>query len=153
LPFLLFLQIFLVVLCSFLEPPLSYLIYFLPFPHQCGVSLQIGSFSVFTLQPSHSTRSPPRCTMPPYSPRALCFLLLTVSPSPIIAHRSAPGSGRWTKEEHEGFLVGLRTCGRDWTAIAAHWVSTRSVTQVRTHAQKYYLKIDRGHSFPQEVRR
>lgn len=42
-------------------------------------------------------------------------------------------------------------CGRDWAAIAEHWVSTRSVTQVRTHAQKYYIKIDRGHAFPQEV--
>jgi len=47
-------------------------------------------------------------------------------------------SGRWSKAEHELFLVGLREHGRDWKKIGA-LIPTRSVVQVRTHAQKFFL--------------
>ncbi|CAM9314426.1 unnamed protein product, partial [Scytosiphon promiscuus] len=58
--------------------------------------------------------------------------------------------GRWTSEEHEAFLLGLRLFKRDnWAAVAAV-VPTRTVLQVRTHAQKYFNKVDRGEDFPEE---
>lgn len=46
--------------------------------------------------------------------------------------------GRWTKLEHENFLKGLREYGKDWKRIGA-LIQTRTVVQVRTHAQKYFL--------------
>lgn len=49
-------------------------------------------------------------------------------------------AGRWTSDEHERFLEGLRLYQKGWKKIAAH-IATRSVVQVRTHAQKYFLKM------------
>ncbi|KAK8813315.1 hypothetical protein WA158_002907 [Blastocystis sp. Blastoise] len=49
--------------------------------------------------------------------------------------------GRWTKEEHELFLKGLEKFGRDWKKIAS-CIETRTIVQVRTHAQKYLQKLD-----------
>lgn len=46
-------------------------------------------------------------------------------------------SGRWTKEEHQRFLSGLEIYGRNWRKVQSY-VSTRSITQVRSHAQKYF---------------
>lgn len=43
--------------------------------------------------------------------------------------------GRWTREEHEAFLRGLRIYGRNWDAVATA-VPTRTVLQIRTHSQK-----------------
>ena len=62
----------------------------------------------------------------------------------------------WTEEEHERFLEGLEKFGQKGTLIPilieinqstnldlkaiAGWVGTRSVTQVRSHMQKYFEK-------------
>ena len=54
------------------------------------------------------------------------------------AHRPAPAEiavGRWSDAEHDLFLVGLDKYGREWKDIA-DVVRTRTVVQVRTHAQK-----------------
>ncbi|GKY95996.1 hypothetical protein MPSEU_000560100 [Mayamaea pseudoterrestris] len=48
-------------------------------------------------------------------------------------------SGRWTQEEHEAFLKGLATYGREWKRVAQH-IATRTSAQVRSHAQKYLRK-------------
>lgn len=48
--------------------------------------------------------------------------------------------GRWTADEHERFLAGFRIHGHKWKRVQ-QVVRTRSVTQVRTHAQKYLLKV------------
>jgi len=49
----------------------------------------------------------------------------------------------WTPAEHERFLEALNRYGRkDVKAIADH-VETRNATQVRTHAQKYFIRIKR----------
>ena len=50
------------------------------------------------------------------------------------------GNGRWTKSEHERFLKGLERYGRDWFAIQKV-VKTRSLIQIRSHAQKVFLKM------------
>jgi len=49
-------------------------------------------------------------------------------------------AGRWTNAEHALFLEGLRTFGKAWKKIAL-LIKTRTVIQVRTHAQKYFLKV------------
>ncbi|KAL7680522.1 putative SANT/Myb domain, Homeobox-like domain superfamily protein [Plasmopara halstedii] len=48
--------------------------------------------------------------------------------------------GRWSADEHERFLEGFRIHGHKWKRVQ-QVVCTRSVTQVRTHAQKYLLKV------------
>ncbi|CAI5704842.1 hypothetical protein KXD40_001794 [Peronospora effusa] len=48
--------------------------------------------------------------------------------------------GRWTADEHERFLEGFYIHGHKWKRVQ-QVVRTRSVTQVRTHAQKYLLKV------------
>lgn len=48
-------------------------------------------------------------------------------------------TGRWTDQEHEDFIKGLRSYGKNWDMLA-YSVKTRSATQVRSHAQKFFLK-------------
>jgi SHAQKYF class myb-like DNA-binding protein len=54
-------------------------------------------------------------------------------------HEPPKKSGRWTDEEHQDFVKGLRKYGKNWSLIS-HLVKSRTTVQVRTHAQKYFLK-------------
>ncbi|KAJ1411296.1 SANT/Myb domain [Sesbania bispinosa] len=47
----------------------------------------------------------------------------------------------WTKEEHRQFLLGLKKYGKgDWRSISRNFVTTRTPTQVASHAQKYFIR-------------
>mmetsp|Transcript_4208 Transcript_4208/g.7389 ORF Transcript_4208/g.7389 Transcript_4208/m.7389 type:complete len:156 (-) Transcript_4208:60-527(-) len=48
----------------------------------------------------------------------------------------------WSDEEHENFLVALSLFGRDWKSIQRK-VSTKSTIQIRSHAQKYFNKLEK----------
>ncbi|KAG9459138.1 hypothetical protein H6P81_003646 [Aristolochia fimbriata] len=49
----------------------------------------------------------------------------------------------WTEDEHRRFLIGLQKYGKgDWRSISRHSVLTRTPTQVASHAQKYYLRLN-----------
>ena len=52
-------------------------------------------------------------------------------------------TGRWSASEHALFLEGLKLHGRLWRKIAS-MIKTRSIVQIRTHAQKYFLKQQNG---------
>eukprot|EP01138_Halocafeteria_seosinensis_P005231 gb/GECG01005348.1/.p1 GENE.gb/GECG01005348.1/~~gb/GECG01005348.1/.p1 ORF type:complete len:377 (+),score=53.34 gb/GECG01005348.1/:1-1131(+) len=52
---------------------------------------------------------------------------------------SQKNTGRWTQEEHEAFVEGLRLYGNRWREVKK-LVPTRSIVQIRTHAQKYFIK-------------
>ncbi|KAA0173809.1 hypothetical protein FNF27_04766 [Cafeteria roenbergensis] len=57
-------------------------------------------------------------------------------------------SGRWTVLEHDMFVEGLRRFGRCWRSIS-QLVPTRSVVQIRTHAQKFFMKLEKtGQEIP-----
>ncbi|KAJ2546594.1 hypothetical protein EV175_005539, partial [Coemansia sp. RSA 1933] len=57
----------------------------------------------------------------------------------------APGqyrSGAYTNEEEELFYKGLELYGRSWSEISEH-VGTRDPKSIRSHAQKYFIKLFR----------
>ena len=51
-------------------------------------------------------------------------------------------AGRWTQKEHALFVKGLELYNKQWKLIA-ELVKTRSVVQVRTHAQKYFIRLQK----------
>jgi SHAQKYF class myb-like DNA-binding protein len=57
--------------------------------------------------------------------------------------------GRWTKEEHQAFLQGLKVYGREWKKVAQN-IPTRSSAQIRSHAQKYFAKMAKDEQLRQE---
>lgn len=50
-------------------------------------------------------------------------------------------NGRWTTAEHKKFMLAIEKYGRNWTLIQKK-VKTRSLPQVRSHAQKVFLNLD-----------
>lgn len=62
------------------------------------------------------------------------------SPKGSVVSKGKENTGRWQAEEHEVFLKGLNEHGKQWKKIAV-MIKTRSVVQVRTHAQKYFQKL------------
>jgi len=63
--------------------------------------------------------------------------------------RVKQGTGHWTKEEHLSFIkgnsikfsIGVQEYGRKWELVKK-LIPTRTTTQVRAHAQKFFNKID-----------
>ncbi|XP_076891953.1 transcription factor MYBS3-like [Bidens hawaiensis] len=49
----------------------------------------------------------------------------------------------WTKDEHRSFLTGLQKLGKGkWQAISKNYVPSRKPTQVASHAQKFFLRMN-----------
>ena len=52
--------------------------------------------------------------------------------------------GRWNKEEKRLFAEAVLKYGNDWKKIQKHIIS-RNLTQVRSHAQKFLMKLKENH--------
>ena len=48
--------------------------------------------------------------------------------------------GRWDPEEHKRFIEAINKFGNEWKEVQKY-VGTRSSNQVRSHAQKFFLKL------------
>ncbi|KAJ2830522.1 hypothetical protein IWW50_000223 [Coemansia erecta] len=72
------------------------------------------------------------------------------APAPVV-----PGqyrTGAYTDEEEQKFNEGLELFGRSWSGISEH-VVTRDPKSIRSHAQKYFIKLFRdGIPLPAKVR-
>jgi len=55
------------------------------------------------------------------------------------AQSTSSSAGRWTTEEHQLFLQGVQLFGREWKKMQP-LIKTRSIVQIRTHAQKVFKK-------------
>ncbi|GMF27223.1 unnamed protein product [Phytophthora lilii] len=97
-------------------------------------------------------------TVTPHSSSAMTFPLSVIRPGmkPVemktVMMKTEPATpdtpsgtqvGRWTKREHELFLEGLQRFGKSWKKISS-LVHTRTLVQIRTHAQKYLQKQSRA---------
>ena len=68
-----------------------------------------------------------------------------VQPTPTFLKKKLNSSnnsenGRWTKDEQKRFAEAVFKYGTDWRKIQEH-VFSRNMTQVRSHAQKYLMKL------------
>lgn len=71
---------------------------------------------------------------------------------------STPPAGQsryWTEEEHRKFLEAVRCFGAHNHKAIASYVSTRNSTQVRSHSQKFFKKLEtfRGRGLPTMLRK
>jgi len=55
---------------------------------------------------------------------------------------ASKSAGRWTKEEHHRFVEGLKKFGKNWKQVE-DFVGTRSGAQIRSHAQKFFNRLQR----------
>ncbi|KAG6966274.1 hypothetical protein JG688_00006844 [Phytophthora aleatoria] len=102
------------------------------------------SYPSYTSTPAPIFRrkvSPSAFPMPPSPP----FSVIRPAMKRAAKGEIPPGTqvGRWTKREHELFLEGLQRFGKSWKKISS-LVHTRTLVQIRTHAQKYLQKQSRA---------
>ena len=67
-------------------------------------------------------------------------LLFKIELSSKSSNKRDTSEGRWSKEEHDLFLKGLGIYGPKWKKFK-NLIKSRTLTQVRSHAQKFYLKM------------
>jgi SHAQKYF class myb-like DNA-binding protein len=73
----------------------------------------------------------------------------TLKAAPSMDSPTSENTGRWTAEEHRLFLQGLEEHGKGWKKIAS-LIQTRTVVQIRTHAQKYFQKLAKARANGEE---
>eukprot|EP00727_Mastigamoeba_balamuthi_P008014 m51a1_g3833 putative myb domain-containing protein (413) ;mRNA; f:329114-330889 len=77
--------------------------------------------------------------------KRLILLVLLMIESPSSQHRLCTYTNsrtRWTEDEHRRFLSGIELYGRQWDRVEQH-VGTRTMAQIRSHAQKYFEKLEK----------
>ena len=53
--------------------------------------------------------------------------------------------GRWNLQEHKKFIEAIIKYGNDWKEVQKH-IGTRSSSQARSHAQKFFIKLKQDQS-------
>jgi len=74
-----------------------------------------------------------------------------LSPPPILAKKrivyneNGNSIGRWNREEHTKFIEAIIKFGNNWKEVQ-DYVGTRTSTQARSHAQKFFEKIKKNNT-------
>ena len=55
-------------------------------------------------------------------------------------------TGRWNRDEHQRFIDGMIKYGNNWRQVQKY-IGTRTSTQIRSHAQKFFDKLKRSKIF------
>lgn len=96
-----------------------------------------------------TTKMTQQKSVPVITPKEPSPVSLTSVTTPSSSRQTASSEkekiGRWSEEEHKVFLEGLGKHGKQWKIIAG-MIGTRTVVQVRTHAQKYFQRMERAQS-------
>ncbi|CAL1398862.1 unnamed protein product [Linum trigynum] len=88
---------------------------------------------------------PPAAAAPPITSTSASTLSFGDDPSKKIRKPYTITKSResWTEQEHDKFLEALQLFDRDWKRIEA-FVGSKTVIQIRSHAQKYFLKVQKS---------
>ncbi|KAJ8752785.1 hypothetical protein K2173_008520 [Erythroxylum novogranatense] len=79
----------------------------------------------------------------PASPATACSGSEDLSKKVRKAYTITKSRESWTEPEHDKFLEALQLFDRDWKKIEA-FVGSKTVIQIRSHAQKYFLKVQKN---------
>jgi SHAQKYF class myb-like DNA-binding protein len=74
--------------------------------------------------------------------RNLKSIAVEASVSESLKNDTQFSNGRWTKEEHQRFIDAIRLHGKNWKKVE-EYIGTRNGPQVRSHAQKFFLKLEK----------
>lgn len=67
-------------------------------------------------------------------------------PNGDLCSRKGFNHGRWSKEEHEKFIEAIIKYKSEWKKVQEH-IQTRSSIQARSHAQKFFMKMNKSSSY------
>lgn len=100
------------------------------------------SAAVPTAAPTTASASPAKSSSKSKKKKSQVTVTMATAQRPQVNGHGAQGenTGRWTAEEHRLFLEGLEQHGKGWKKIAS-LIKSRTVVQIRTHAQKYFQKL------------
>lgn len=112
-----------------------------------GVQVDISSSSGLAIKKSFSMDSLPSSSSPSSSFSSSDRTSLGYLSDGLLGRVQDRKKGvPWTEEEHRAFLVGLEKLGKgDWRGISRNYVTSRTPTQVASHAQKYFLRLATVH--------
>jgi len=72
----------------------------------------------------------------------MSLLTTTLATETTLSQDNERSNGRWTKEEHQRFVEAIKVHGKNWKKVEES-VGTRTGAQIRSHAQKFFLKLEK----------
>ncbi|CAH8259905.1 unnamed protein product [Arabidopsis lyrata] len=92
---------------------------------------------------SSPSRNPTNAEAPPPQPTSTDAVAEGSSKKVRKPYTITKSRESWTEEEHDKFLEALQLFDRDWKKIE-DFVGSKTVIQIRSHAQKYFLKVQKN---------
>lgn len=109
-------------------------------PSGSGSDAKKGASASTASQAASTVASAPATKGGKKKKKAQVTVTMATAPAGQGGGAAGENTGRWTAEEHRLFLAGLEQHGKGWKKIAS-LIKSRTVVQIRTHAQKYFQKL------------